>query len=82
MKKFTRAAATALLLSVAALGLSLPLAGAAVAGECPSCFDGTSVTADLGPAWAGQSVRAGGCTGCWPSGVIAPTGRTGDKGDA
>ncbi|MFD6891891.1 hypothetical protein [Streptomyces sp. NPDC059957] len=82
MKKFTRAAATALLLTVAALGLSLPLAGAAVAGDCPNCFDGTSVTAEPGPAWGGQSVQAGDCPGCWPNGVIAPTGWAGDHGDA
>lgn len=82
MKKLTRAAATALLsLSVAAVGLSLPMAGAAVAGSCDTCW-GDSAPADPGPAWEGQSVHAGDCAGCWPNEVIAPTGWNGDYGHA
>lgn len=82
MKKFTRAAATALLLSVAALGLSLPTAVATFAGNCPNCIDNTSVTADLGPAWQGQIVRAGACSPCWPYDVAAPARWNGGYGNA
>lgn len=82
MKPIRRAAATALLLSAAALGLALPTGGAALAGDCPSCFDGTYVTAELGPAWGGQAVLAGGCSACAIAGVATPAGWTGDYGDA
>ncbi|MBT2452024.1 hypothetical protein J7F03_34200 [Streptomyces sp. ISL-43] len=73
MKKFTRAAAT-LILSVAALGLSLPTTGAALAGNCPTCIDNTSVTAELGPAWGGQIAPAGGCGNCWSDSALADPG--------
>lgn len=80
MKKLTRAAA--LLLSVAALGLSLPTAGAALAGNCPNCIDNTSVTAELGPAWGGQSALGPHCPGCWPYDVAVPARWNGDYGNA
>lgn len=70
MKTFVRAAATALFLSAAALGLSLPTAGAAPAADCATCIH---TTADLGPAWSGQTAPAGSCTSCWPSGAVTQT---------
>ncbi|MGW6705281.1 hypothetical protein ACWGDE_10365 [Streptomyces sp. NPDC054956] len=74
MKRSARAAATALLLFVAALGLSAPTAGPALAANCPTCVDNASVTAELGPAWGGQSTLGADCHGCWPN--EAPSGRT------
>ncbi|MET9853360.1 hypothetical protein ABZY57_10485 [Streptomyces sp. NPDC006450] len=82
MKILTRAAATASLLFVTALGLSLPTAGAAVAGNCAGCIDDVSVTAELGPAWSGRSAQAGGCGNCWSYAVAAPAGWNGSHGDA
>ncbi|MFE4633232.1 hypothetical protein ACFRJ1_07605 [Streptomyces sp. NPDC056773] len=68
MNMLPRAAATALLaLSAATLAFSPPLTGSAVA---------------QGPSPEGRSVQAGNCIGCWPNEVIAPTGWTGDYGDA
>lgn len=75
MKTFARASATALLLSLTSLGLALPTAGPALAGNCATCiYNAPATTAELGPAWGGQSTPAGGCGNCWGDSATAAPG--------